>query len=780
MRRASFLLIVALVGSGAAFAQPVPKLISLFPELLQRGVSVEVTLRGEALGGVTGLVFSGESSVTATLGPRESKSETAITAKFTVAADAVVGPRELRALDSNGVSGAITLTIGNLPEVAEKSPNNTLDKAQLITLPVIVSGVINAAAETDYYRFTAKKGQDLVFDLQAARVGSALDSSLAILDTNGRELARSEDAMGVDSLIFFTVPADGDYVVQLRDLQFRGGGNFRYFLHAGALPYVESIFPFGGQRGKTVELSLTGRNLARNATITHSIEARAPLGRQELRVPTAPGFENLLPFDVGDWPEMNETEPNNRTNQANLVTTPVVINGRLGERKDIDWFNFKPATDGKLICEINARKFGSPVDALLTLTDANGAMLMQNNGAEAAEARLEFDAKKDTEYFLSLRDLNEFGGASFTYRLALHPPITGATGFVAVLQADTLRMHRDNLTKIRAEVTRQNGFDGPVRFEFEKLPPGVTAEPLLLAGTTAGGTMLLTAAKDAPPGHYPLKLIVSGKIGEKTITQTVIPSVPENLAGKPFHEAFLTVLDAAPFTIATVGANAAVDQEQSTIIEVVATRREGFTGEIKLSVEGYSAGRDPISKSLEVKEVTLKTNESSAKISMKAKIDSEIGTRPVFVRAEAAKDGRTAVIYAPPLPLTITQLPFVLSSSSQKLTLASGAETNLTVKAERRAGFTNEIALSFEGLPEGVKATNGIRIASGKAETVIKFAAATTTEKGTNYSFTILGSGQHLDRNFSHRTAAVKLNVTEPAKEKATNSVPDAKSKEKP
>lgn len=200
----------------------------------------------------------------------------------------------------------------------------------------------------------------------------------------------------------------------------------QYLIFAGALPYVESCFPFGGQRGKTVELALFGRNLGPNAKMTHAIPSSAPPGRQDLRVATAPGFDNLVPFDVQEWPDAGETEPNNTVAHANLFTAPVVINGRLDARKDMDRFKIKAAAAGKLICEVNARKFGSSLDALLILTDTNGAVLMQNNGAEAAEARLEFDAKKDAEYFLALRDLNDFGGPAYAYRLAIHPPSAAA------------------------------------------------------------------------------------------------------------------------------------------------------------------------------------------------------------------------------------------------------------------------------------------------------------------------------------------------------------------
>src|SRR5439155_24027520 len=139
------------------------------------------------------------------------------------------------------------INVGHLPEVAEKEPNNSLEQAQVISLPAAISGAISAAAQLDYYRFKAAKGQELVFEVDASRRGSALDSSLALLDAAGKELSRNEDYNGLDSLLMFAVPEDGEYILELRDFRYQGGANYGYRLYAGALPYVQSIFPFGGQ-----------------------------------------------------------------------------------------------------------------------------------------------------------------------------------------------------------------------------------------------------------------------------------------------------------------------------------------------------------------------------------------------------------------------------------------------------------------------------------------------------------------------------------------------------
>src|SRR5262249_54714832 len=151
-----------------------------------------------------------------------------------------------------------------------------------------------------------------------------------------------------------------------------------------------------------------------------------PLGRQEIRATAPRGHSNPVVFDVSDFPDFSETEPNDALDKANTVSVPVVINGRIGAAKDVDRFKFKAAADGKIVCKAIASRFGSQLDALLALEDAKGAVLQQNDDAAGADSRIEFDAKKDTEYVVAIRDLTGRGGDKFAYRLAIRPPSAAA------------------------------------------------------------------------------------------------------------------------------------------------------------------------------------------------------------------------------------------------------------------------------------------------------------------------------------------------------------------
>jgi hypothetical protein len=276
-----------------ALAQP--KITSLSPDWIQRGTTLDVNFAGEGLNSVTGFVFSGDSGLSATVivesNPPpsvtvESTSKTiavaasggrdrnkSLRARIVAASDAALGVREVRVLGPNGISSPLNVTVGAVPEVAEIEPNNSIEQAQIVSVPSAVAGVIQGTTEIDHFKFKAKKGEQLVLEIMAQRSGSPLDSSLALFDAKGKELARDEDSRGFDSLIEFTSLEDGDYVAQVRDFQYRGGGDYKYRLFVGVVPFVDYIFPFGGQRGKPVEISVFGRNMQGAEKVTLNIDA---------------------------------------------------------------------------------------------------------------------------------------------------------------------------------------------------------------------------------------------------------------------------------------------------------------------------------------------------------------------------------------------------------------------------------------------------------------------------------------------------------------------------
>ncbi|MBM3824265.1 MAG: hypothetical protein FJ404_15485 [Verrucomicrobia bacterium] len=762
-------------------AQPVPKLDSSSRVWLQRGTTNDLLLNGESLSGIRDAIVSGRgvaaqrvtNVVAATLlegsagglttGPLDAGKSLSV--RIRVDAQAPLGSRELRVAGSQGVSNPLTIQISDLREMVEPKAGGSDEDAPWIELPVSMAGTISANAETDTFRFKARPGTKLIFDVQANRTGSPLDATLLVLDTSGKELAKSEDSHGLDPFLEFIPPEEGDYVLKLHDLRFQGGGDYRYRLVAGVVPYLDRIFPFGGRRGATVDLEMAGRNLEGSERVALNIASDAPLGRQDVRAQTRQGYSNPLPFEVGDLPEARETEPNDATDKANFLAVPGVANGRVGTTGDQDLYRFKSGSDQTLVCEVQARRFGSALDALLTLMDAKGGVLQRNDDADGPDARIQFDAKKDTEYLISIKDLTERGGPGFGYRLSIRNPDTRPDFAVRVVGA-RYRIYRGGSVPIRCEVDRRNGFEGLVRVSADKLPRGVSVTPLVLGAGAKFGWLLLTAASDAELGYRPLALAATSEQGGKMLARDP----------QPAEQAWLTVLDAAPFVLNAAPGALVIDQNAKASVEVSVVRQEGFQGEVKISAEELPG--------VKASGLTLPPNQSRGRLELEVKYDSETGTRPLVLRGEAAHEGSSVTNYAP-LPVSITThriamfltamlpgSPFfrtdAVKLSAVALPPGSGSQANSTefvVKVDRR-DMTNEIVLRLEGLPAGVEATVA-NLAAGSNEATIRLLVTEKAAAGKDHEFAVLGEVTHGDRIWKQKTQPITLKIEAPAKEEA-------------
>jgi hypothetical protein len=300
-----------------------------------------------------------------------------------------------------------------------------------------------------------------------------------------------------------------------------------------------------------------------------------------------------------------------------------------------------------------------------------------------------------------------------------------------------------------------------VRIWADALPPGVYAEPLVLPPESGSGFFVLNAAPDAALGSFPLTI--------KASSGKIVRDASPFMGDRAVKAAFLTVMDSAPFSIAPVTLMTAIEQSHEGAIDLLVERRDGFNGEIKIAAEGFSSGREPITRSFEFQPLVIKPNETRGTISLRAKPDSEILTRHVLLRAEAEIAGHPVTIFSPPIPVKTVQIPFVLSTSLKKLVVtalppnssSSASEAAFLVKVDRRMGFAAEIDLKMEGLPEGVK-LDSIKIPAGANETQVKLVALPDAPSGKEFPLTITGSGMHADRIYRFKAPVVTLAINAP------------------
>jgi WD40 repeat protein len=140
-------------------AGAIPIITSYFPLGAQRGRTATVAVRG--------VFICGDQDV-----------------QVKVPADAALGSRIDVPIGSRHgpVRNVPKLVVGEFPESAP---------GQALEVPGSGEGVIAAAGETQSWRFPAKKGQPLVVEVEARRIGSLLDPVIEILDAHDKPVERA-------------------------------------------------------------------------------------------------------------------------------------------------------------------------------------------------------------------------------------------------------------------------------------------------------------------------------------------------------------------------------------------------------------------------------------------------------------------------------------------------------------------------------------------------------------------------------------------------------------
>lgn len=201
------------------------------------------------------------------------------------------------------------ITIGDLPVPAPAFPvsaahtapkethaarnNHRREAAQRLKLPSLVEGRVGAPAESEFFRFDGRAGEEMVAEVTARRQGSPLDSQLRLTDSAGRELAFNDDfddpAAGLlthqaDSHLAIKLPSKGTYYLELSDAQRQGGPDFAYRLRVS---HPQPDFEL-----RLVPSSINLRGGAYTAVTVHAIRRDGFSGRIALSLNgMLPGFE---------------------------------------------------------------------------------------------------------------------------------------------------------------------------------------------------------------------------------------------------------------------------------------------------------------------------------------------------------------------------------------------------------------------------------------------------------------------------------------------------------
>lgn len=141
------------------------------------------------------------------------------------------------------------LLVSGLPFANEQEPNNESKKAtpaEALAAPCAFHGIIAKKDDVDWFRFHAKKGENLRVSVKARSLRSPLDSVLILRDADGKQLDRNDDQGGLDSIIDFKPSEDGEYFINVRDQLGNGGPDYVYRVEINQRePSLSASIPIG-------------------------------------------------------------------------------------------------------------------------------------------------------------------------------------------------------------------------------------------------------------------------------------------------------------------------------------------------------------------------------------------------------------------------------------------------------------------------------------------------------------------------------------------------------
>jgi len=367
------------------------------------------------------------------------------------------------------VTNPVGVYVTDLPVISETdADNNSVMTAMPVNVPQVISGRIETPADLDCYAFFAKKGEKLSFEVIARRQMSNLDSFIRILNEQGQPLREDDDGR-FGRLTFadtwlegWEVPADGKYVVEIRDGQLRGGDGFEYALQ---ISKTQPCFLLEVDTDKTQLTPGTHGSIFVRAVRKH-------------------GFNGEVQLHVDGLP-------------PGVVATC----GRVLAGKGLDGcIGLTAAPDAKLAAS-NIRIWG-------TSTVSAASIPSSGTTVPAATVELSATAVPYQEYYSP-------GGGRGHYPVETHCVAIGAPAdLLAVKLSETeIRLKPGESKKIMIHLDRAAGVNANVTLDFmyrhleqvyaNSLPEGVTMEgndsKTLLTGTDSEGYITLKADKSAPP-----------------------------------------------------------------------------------------------------------------------------------------------------------------------------------------------------------------------------------------------------------------------------------------
>lgn len=689
-----------------AIAAP-PTITTISPHGLERGKTVTLVINGTNLTNLTRLQLPFAAKQELIEDPKAKPNPAQVKLAVTVDSTVTTGIYPVRVVTQDGLSALTFLAVDSLPSGVEMEDNNTPEKAQAFSIPIIINGTC-AGGDVDFYRFSAKKGQRLVIETETGILGSAVVPQIRLTDARQRFIA-ADDTQGHrgDGRIVFDVAAEGDYLLEFSDSRYRGGNPAHYRIKIGDYDIADELFPLGGRRGDNATFTLRGGTLGKELSFQRALSdagSSMPLNLDGL--PLKPGM--LAPsVAIGDYPEKIWEKGSGNDPRRLDIVAPITVNGRIEAKGDIDRFQLPVSPGQKYRFSVQAYLLGSRLDGVLRIADASGkqiALIDDVNVAALAPGQQPFnnpDPSVDVTVpdgvnllVAELRDQRRRGGLNFTYRLTVEPIVPDFE--LRIVNAE-INVPKSGNAVVTVNVTRR-GYTGPIQLKVPDLPAGYSLQGGIIPANGTTGLLTISASQDVKIGASSFTVEGTGENLKRTAQNLI--SVGKDQSTAPVIVQILSKIAVAPTSaqpFAVQGPTSLdVVKGYPTAIPVKLTRSKDAE---KLAIE--VSGTTPSTPNvLTYQPASIAADKNDGVLNITIPVAATEGQSSFAVQGRATVNNVAAISVGPAFTINVLR-PFVIEGPAT-LALTPGQTVPLKFTFKRNGPFKEAINVNLTGLPQGV------------------------------------------------------------------------------
>jgi hypothetical protein len=693
----AFLFLALACSVGAGRAQAAPQINRVSVHGLRVGAATTIEISGADLGPNSRILLPIPITTERVLSGSTAQK---LTVELTLPADAPRGRVALRVVNAHGISNPIYVGIDDLEELAFAG--------EIAQLPVALNGNLGGS-ETLQTHFTGKKGQPIVIELEARRLGANFDPILSLLDPRNVQVAWSQGktALQGDARLSAVLPVDGVYTVELHDALYRAGAPGQFRLKLGPLYFADLVYPLGAKQNSGSRLELIGNLPSGNNRV--SLPAETGPGLQPVSLPTLAGMTGAAPgVLIDDAPEyVTGALP------PGALEVPVAVNGRLTKARQEDVFDLKVHAGDKLRFAVLANRAGSALDGVLTIRDAKGAVLATSDDSpDAVDPMLDFAVPAGIDRLkLGLRDLSGRSGPTYVYRLAVTR--ADAPDFQLQIVDDRLNLASDSIGVIRVHAERR-GYTGPIRLSVPGLPAALKLRNDVIPPGATDALVTLESTRGEPLQRV-LEIAGDGQAGKALLHRVALRPDSVLTREQPWLRGELGCALTAPanFRLEWLGGEPMLALGTHYSAHIKAIRPKGAGGLIRLTLVTSQVTprtpppqpKDDVARTIRFEGMpSIAANQSSGIATLL--IPGDLPTIPydIAIRGDLLAGDGTSVLattYAPVRRLQATQ-PFAVEVATKETVKArsgAGATGRIKGKLLRNGGFDQPVYLVLTGLP---------------------------------------------------------------------------------